>query len=211
MFIRVEPADFFMYRVKLVFDLENSNSEDQEVRDYLAEHELEPKYRSTGELEGSQCETMLFGGCYLGRHLDRIGQIQRNAVEVELLSAEVERHLAESGSEFLAMPGEQRRAAVAELVRNLRRESSFQTGENGELVAVLDGNAVREAAQQLANSLTRPSPEGQAETRSGVGVADAMERAMGIEPTYPAWKAGALAIVLRPHFASAAFEAGSKL
>ena len=26
-----------------------------------------------------------------------------------------------------------------------------------------------------------------------------MERVMGIEPTYPAWKAGALADVLHPH------------
>lgn len=154
MFIKVEPADFFMYRVKLVFDLENSNSEDQEVRDYLEEHELEPKYRGTGELEGSQCETMLFGGCYLGRHLERIGQIQRNAVEVELLSAEVERHLAESGPGYLALPEEQRRAAVAELVRNFRQVTSFHTGENGELVAALDGNAVREAARQLATSLS---------------------------------------------------------
>ena len=152
MFIKVEPADFFMYRVKLIFDLEKSDSEDQEVRDYLAEHELEPKYQGTGEVEGSQCETMLFGGCYLGRHLERIGQIQRSAVEVELLSAEVERHLAESGSGCLALPEEQRRAAVAELVQNFRQELSFQTGENGELVAVLDGNAVREAAHQLATS-----------------------------------------------------------
>jgi hypothetical protein len=151
-FIKVEPAEFFMYRVKLVFDLETSDSEDQEVRDYLAENELEPKYRGTGELEGSQCETMLFGGCYLGRHLERIGQIQRNAVEVELLSVEVERHLAESGPAYLALPEDQRRAAVAELVRNFRQTSSFQTGENGELVAVLDGNAVREAAQQLYTS-----------------------------------------------------------
>ena len=152
MFIKVEPAEFFMYRVKLVFDLEKSDSEDQEVRDYLAENELEPKHRGTGEFEGSQCETMLFGGCYLGRHLERIGQIQRNAVEVELLSAEVERHLAESAPVYLALPEERRRAAVAELVRNFRQTSSFKTGENGELVAVMDGNAVREAAHQLATT-----------------------------------------------------------
>ena len=154
MFIKVEPAEFFMYRVKLIFDLENSDSEDQEVRDYLAEHELDPKHQGAGEMEGSQCETMLFGGCYLGRHLERIGQIQRNAVEVEVLSEEVERHLAESSPGFLALPEEQRRAAIAKLAGNFRQVSSFQTGENGELVAVLDGNAVREAAHQLATSLT---------------------------------------------------------
>ena len=31
MFIKVEPAEFFMYRVILVFDLESPNSEDQNV------------------------------------------------------------------------------------------------------------------------------------------------------------------------------------
>ena len=33
-----------MYQVKLIFDLEEPNSEDQQVRDYMTEHELEPKY-----------------------------------------------------------------------------------------------------------------------------------------------------------------------
>ena len=29
MYIRLEPADFFMYRVIMVFDLENPDAEDQ--------------------------------------------------------------------------------------------------------------------------------------------------------------------------------------
>jgi hypothetical protein len=77
MFIRVEPADFFMYRVILIFDLERPDSEDQDVRDYLTETELEAKYQSKGELDERQCEFLQFGGCYLGKHLDSIGRIQR--------------------------------------------------------------------------------------------------------------------------------------
>ncbi|MCH7606686.1 MAG: hypothetical protein IH962_05985 [Chloroflexi bacterium] len=152
MFIKVEPADFFMYRVIMIFDQENADSEDQEVRDYLAEHGLEPRYQSTGEYEGRQCEMMQFGGCYLGRHLEGIGQIQRNAVEVELLTAEIEGHLNDSSVEAVPLAEDQREATIPELVREFQQESSFQTGENGELVAVLDGDAVREAARQLTAS-----------------------------------------------------------
>ena len=149
MFIKVEPVDFSMYRVILIFDLESQDSEDQQVRDYLAEHQLEPRYQSTGELDDRQCEFLQFGGCYLGRHLEGIGQIQRSAVEVELLTAEIEGHLDASAGEAFHLPEERRQETVAELVRDFQKESSFQTGENGELIAVLDGAAVREAARQL--------------------------------------------------------------
>ena len=149
MYIKVEPADFFMFRVIMIYDLEYPDSEDQEVRDYLSENELEPRYLSTGEFDGRQCETMQFGGCYLGRHLDSISQIQRKAVEVELLTGEVESHLNASAGVAISFTEEDRRKAVAELVRSFHQESSFQTAENGELIAVLDGDAVREAALKL--------------------------------------------------------------
>ena len=137
-----------MYRVKLIFDLEQPNSEDQQVRDYMTEHELEPRYLSTIELDERQCEVMQFGGCYLGRHLDRIGQIQRNAVEVELLTAEIESHLNASTSEEPLLPEEQRQHTIATLVQDFHQDSSFETAENGELRAVLDGEAVRAAARR---------------------------------------------------------------
>ena len=149
MFIKVEPVDFSMYRVILIFDLESQDSEDQQVRDYLAEHDLEPRYQSTGELDDRQCEFLQFGGCYLGRHLEGIGQIQRSAVEVELLTAEIEGHLDASAGEAFQLPEERRQETLAELVCDFQKESSFQTGENGELIAVLEGGAVREAARQL--------------------------------------------------------------
>ena len=108
MFIKVEPTDFFMYSVKLIYDLENPNSEDPLVREYLVENELEPKHQGTVEFEGSQCEMMYFGGCYLGKHLQRIGEIQRNAVEQEILTEEIERHLASMTTIPLPVNGSQR-------------------------------------------------------------------------------------------------------
>jgi hypothetical protein len=150
-FIKVEPAGFFMYTVELVFDPERPDSEDSEVRDYLAKHELEPRYQWTAELEGRQCEWMQFGGCYLGKHLQNIGQIQRRAVEVELLTVEIEDHLtalSTAEASLTSLSKEQRQDAVAALAQEFHQDSSFQTNENGELTAVLDGNQVREAARR---------------------------------------------------------------
>ena len=150
MFIKVEPADFFMYRVNLIFDTENPDSEDQEVKDYLVQKELEPRYQSTGEYEGRQCEMMLFGGCYLGRHLEHIGQIQRHAVEIEILTAEIERHLSSDTSALFPISEERRQEAVAQLVQEFHQESTFQTNENGEVFVALDEDALVAAAQRLS-------------------------------------------------------------
>ena len=103
MFIKVEPAGFFMHTVKLIFDLDDPDLEDTEVRDYLAKHELEPRYRWDDKLDHDKAEVIQFGGCYLGNHLQGIGQIQRKAVEIELLIEAVtpymEQVLKEVGSE----------------------------------------------------------------------------------------------------------------
>lgn len=153
MFIKVEPAGFFMYTVQLIFDPESPDSEDQEVRDYLTDHELEPRYQYQIEQEGRPCDVLQFGGCYLGRHLQSVGQIQRRAVEVELLTAEVEGHLAALSLPQLAdaeaEDGEVRRETVAALVSELHDESAFQPNENGELAVALDPDEVRAAALRM--------------------------------------------------------------
>ncbi len=153
MFIKVEPAGFFMHTVKLFFDLDSPNQEDGPVREYLAEHELEPRYRWDDDLEGNRCEVLQFGGCYLGNHLQGIGQIQRNAVEVELLTAEISRHLESvlDGQALLPvlLTEERREAAICALVREFQQESAFQPNEQGELTAVLEEVEVREAVRRV--------------------------------------------------------------
>lgn len=153
MFIKVEPAGFFMYTVQLIFDPASPDSEDQEVRDYLTDHELEPRYQYEIEEDGRPCQVLQFGGCYLGRHLQSVGQIQRHAVEVELLTAEVQGHLtalelpqltvAESGD------GAKLQETVATLVSELHQESAFQANENGELAVALDREEVKAAALRV--------------------------------------------------------------
>ena len=150
MFIKVEPADFFMFRVIMTFDLEYPDSEDQQVRDYLTEHNLEPRYTNKGEFDDRQCEFMQFGGCYLGKHLQNISQIQRVAVETELLTAEIRTHLDISADAATPL-AEDQQSAIAQLEKDFHQDSSFQTNESGELIVVLDGDEVRAAASQLAS------------------------------------------------------------
>ena len=61
MIIKVEPAEFFMFRVIMIFDLDKPHSEDQEARDYMRDHELEPRYQRIGDFEGNNSEFMQFG------------------------------------------------------------------------------------------------------------------------------------------------------
>ena len=153
MYIKVEPAGFFMHTVKLIFDLDCPNPEDGPVREYLVEHELEPRYCWDNELEGNRGEVLQFGGCYLGNHLQGIGQLQRNAVEVELLTAEISRHLdlvLEGEALRQDLPTEERRqAAIGALVSEFQKESAFQPNEQGELTAVLEEAEVRQALRRV--------------------------------------------------------------
>ena len=148
MFIKVEPAEFFMYRVILVFDLENPNAEDQEVRDYMTEWELEPKYQRTGDFEGSNSEIMQFGGCYLGRHLGKISEIQRSHVEHEIIIAEIGLMLDDE-SDPVAVPDDRREETVRHLAQTFHQPEVFQPNDEGLLEAVLDAPTVRQAAREL--------------------------------------------------------------
>ena len=154
MFIKVEDAGFFMYTVKLICDLEKPDSEDQQIRDYLVEHELEPKYQGTGDYEGRNSEMMQFGGCYLGKHLQTIGGIQRHAVETEVLTEEIQKHLNsphgdESPPDGKSDDNNQHEQIVPQLVQKFHEGLEFQTNELGELTVTLDEKEVAEAAQRL--------------------------------------------------------------
>jgi len=146
--IKVEPADFFMYSVVMISDLENPDPEDKEIQDYLEAQELEPKYRSEGDFEGRHSESIQFGGCYLGRHLGEINLIQQKYVEEELIAYEINRHLGDSDRP-VEIPEEKREGAVAELLKGFNNDSAFRKMDDGRYEVALDGEAVREAARSL--------------------------------------------------------------
>ncbi len=149
MYITVEPAGLMMHTVKLVFDPQDPAAEDRLVRDYLTEHELEPRYHWFAEidgLEGRECEIMQFGGCYLGRNLQNIGLIQRRVVETELLTAEIERHVSAGSLPALAAASDAERGdAIAAVLDEFRQEENFSLNESNELTATLDAAALRDA------------------------------------------------------------------
>ena len=148
MIIKVEPADFFMYTVILIANLEDPDPEDQEIRDYLEANELEPKYLSEGDFEGRHSESMQFGGCYLGRHTGEINLIQQRYVEEEIIVHEINRHLGDSDRP-VEIPEDRREGAVAERLKTFNNESAFRKMDDGKYEAALDGEAVREAARSL--------------------------------------------------------------
>jgi hypothetical protein len=149
--IKVEPAEFFMYRVILIANLENPDPEDQDIREYLETHELEPKYRSEGDFEGRHSESMQFGGCYLGKHTGEINLIQQKYIEQEIITYEINRHLGES-DQPVEIPEESREVTVAELLKNFHNEEAFKQTDDGKYEVALDGEAVREAARSLMAS-----------------------------------------------------------
>ncbi|MEC8855830.1 MAG: hypothetical protein VX664_00420 [Chloroflexota bacterium] len=148
MIIKVEPADFFMYRVIVIAKLENPDPEDQEISDYLKANELEPKYRSEGDFEGRHSESMQFGGCYLGNHTGEINLIQQRYVEEEIIVHEIKRHLAESDRP-VEFPEDERDNAVAELRKTINNEDPLRNIDDGKYEVALEGEAVREAARGL--------------------------------------------------------------
>ena len=88
MIIRVEPKDFFMSTILLLFDQTHPDPEDEEVKRYLHERGLEPKRTSDNASQEQYGVVWQFGGCYLGGHLDAIADLQKKYLEAEMLADE---------------------------------------------------------------------------------------------------------------------------
>jgi len=149
LFIKVEPAGFFMHTVKLIFDLDKPDSEDTEVRDYLTQHELEPRYRWDDKLDDNNAEVIQFGGCYLGNHLQSIGQIQRKAVEVELLVEVISPYVEELFNEEGLIHVGTRKGVINELVSEFHDGSYFGSNESGELAVSLPQDEILRSAKLI--------------------------------------------------------------
>ena len=159
MYVRVEPNGM-MHSVFLTFDVSEPHAEDEAVRKYLADHRLSAKRVTSTRVEERECREMYFGGCYLGHHLNAIGEIQNRAVERELLSEEI-RSLLETGSNETAlqrassMGEDELTEAVDSLAEEYHRDSSFKADDEGVFHVALDAPAVRESFLALAQRSVR--------------------------------------------------------
>ena len=79
MLIRLEPKEWMMNSVFLYFDQNTPSPEDEAVRKYIASNSLVPKKEGETTWDDRDWDVMYFGGCYLGRHLGAIDQIQKEA------------------------------------------------------------------------------------------------------------------------------------
>jgi hypothetical protein len=154
MIIHVEPREFFMSTVYLIFHRDRPDPEDDEIRRYLEAHQLEPKRCFDGTYQERPCHIWQFGGCYLGRHLDGLVDIQRRYLEAELLAHEIPRLLADEADAtapqpVAGLPPERFQELVGRLVQEFHRESSFGTDEQGYLRVTLEPTVVRRRFQEL--------------------------------------------------------------
>ena len=146
--IQVEPKEFFMYSVYPAFSQDGPDPEDEAIRTYLAEHELIPKWQREDRLEDQDFEVMYFGGCYLGPHLRVIEDMQRKAVEQQMLTEEIKRALTGTTDPATRRAGDNTqipdfRGLVATLVQEFNRESSFGRDEEGYLKVTLKPDAIQ--------------------------------------------------------------------
>jgi hypothetical protein len=157
MIIRVEPKDFFMSTILLIFDQEQPDPEDEEAKCYLAERGLEPKRIFHTEMQERDYVVWQFGGCYLGRHLDAIADIQKKYLEAEMLADELPRLLKADAEVAVReaidqLPDTRLEELVDALVKEFHQESSFGPGAEGNLKVILEPAVVQRRFKELLQS-----------------------------------------------------------
>src|SRR5215475_14141662 len=152
--IKIEPKEFFMYAVFLAFSKERPAPEDEAIKAYLNAHELIPKAQGTDRFEDQEFEVLYFGGCYLGKHLDVIIDMQRQSVEHELLTVAIERILQETTAPETRrvadqMPAPQMQALIATLVQEFHQDASLGANEAGYLKVTLEPAVIEQRFLEL--------------------------------------------------------------
>ena len=155
MIVHTEPKDFFMFTVHFIFNREHPDAEDESVKAYLEEKQLYPKRTNKIEYQGWPADVWSFGGCYLGRHLGAIGEMQRKTVERELVKAQVERLVRQEPQEEMVlltagMSELDLQGLVDGLVEEFHQDSSFGLDDQGQLMLTLEDSVVGARFRELA-------------------------------------------------------------
>lgn len=154
MIIRVEPKEFFMSTVYLIFDKAQTEPEDTEVKQYLEERQLQPRREFETAYQEQDCMVWQFGGCYLGQHLEKIADIQRRYIEAEMLALEIQRLVCDGAdaevrqaAEELSPPGLQE--LIGALAKEFHQDSSFGSDEEGHVKVTLEAAVVQQRFKAL--------------------------------------------------------------
>jgi hypothetical protein len=92
---------------------------------------------------------MYFGGCYLGKHLEVIRDMQRQAVEHQLLTVDIERILQETTAPETRRvadqtPEPQMKALITHLAQEFHQDTSFGANEAGYLEVTLEPGVIEQ-------------------------------------------------------------------
>lgn len=156
MIIRIEPKDWNMHTVLMFFKQEEPHPEDADIRRYLEERHLEPRRQYDTELAGEKFEVLTYGGCYLGRHMNALADIQRAVVEKELLVEAIPELLASGpdakASSLAATKSASDMTAIVDvLTATLHTPDNFGIDANGELQTTVSAEDVQAQFLTLTN------------------------------------------------------------
>jgi hypothetical protein len=150
MIVQAEPMDLLMVRYKLYFNQLSPDPEDPWVLAYLHEHGLEPRRQFDEEHDGLPYKVFHFGQCYLGRHIDRIGELYQRGVEHTALAQHIAQVLNTAEDVAVRTMAAQLDAAAvqtltAELAAQLHASARFEVTPERDLQISIDAAAVTQA------------------------------------------------------------------
>ena len=153
MWIEIEPADFFMFRIGLFFSESAPDPEDAWVREYLTQHGLEPRRQARIERDGEPVEVLQFGQCYLGNHALAIRDLRKRGIERSILLEAVPEILQNAGYPLEAAgldpAGSEGRALVAQIAERVHPEAQFAQADDGRVGVALDPELVIAAYRDI--------------------------------------------------------------
>jgi hypothetical protein len=113
--------------------------------------------QGTDQIDGQACEVLYFGGCYLGNHLQVLEDMQRQAVEHDLLRVAIAHVLQEPtdpGTRRVVekTPAPELQALIAHLVQEFHQDASFAADEAGYLQVSLDPAVIQQRFVELVEN-----------------------------------------------------------
>lgn len=160
MIIETEPSGLMMIRYKFYFSQQTPDPEDPWILAYLEDHQLEARRELQEEHAGIPYKVLHFGQCYLGRHVNALGELYQRGIEHTVLAQRlytVLTHMEDPAVRTVTMALDDAacQALARTLAAQLHSATQFETTEERNLRVILDEAVVRAAVlahQQAATT-----------------------------------------------------------